>query len=226
MIYFVFGYDEEILGDLGVGGIMDYFVKKGVELEFFFDEGLVIFEGVIVGVKCLIVSINVVEKGYFIFEFIVWVEGGYLFVLGKEIVVIILVYVIIVFYENLFLVCIDGIQVEMFDELVVEMLFFNWMVMVNMWLFGGVVWDILEVLFEINVMICIIIVLIMFKGSFKENVLLIEVMVIINFCVYLWDFVEKVIVYVEQVIDDDCIEICKLNGNEFFFILSIKSVLY
>lgn len=225
-IYLAFGHDEEILGDLGAGGITDHLAEKGVELEFSLDEGSAILEGIIAGVKRPIASINVAEKGYLTLELIARAEGGHSSVPGKDTAVTILAHAITSLHANPFPARIDGIQAEMLDELAAEMPFFTRMAMANTWLFGGMVKDTLEASPETNATIRTTIAPTMLKGSPKENALPIEATATINFRVHPRDSVEKVIAHVEDAIDDDRIEIRKLSGNEPSPISSTKSKSY
>lgn len=63
-IYLAFGFDEESMGSLGAKNIADRLEKQGVKLEFVLDEGGVFMNGKDMGIKAMVATIGICEKGY------------------------------------------------------------------------------------------------------------------------------------------------------------------
>ena len=63
-IYLIFGQDEEIGGLRGAAQIAKLFKERGVHLQFVIDEGLLITEGLLAGLKQPTALVGVAEKGY------------------------------------------------------------------------------------------------------------------------------------------------------------------
>jgi carboxypeptidase PM20D1 len=59
----LFGHDEEIGGQQGSARVAALFKERGVHFEFVLDEGLVITEGILAGVKAPLALIGLAEKG-------------------------------------------------------------------------------------------------------------------------------------------------------------------
>ncbi len=63
-IYLAFGHDEEIGGHRGAKNIAANLKEQGVHLEAVIDEGGMLIDGLVPGVKGLVAMIGVAEKGY------------------------------------------------------------------------------------------------------------------------------------------------------------------
>lgn len=63
-IYIAFGFDEESMGTLGAKNIAKTLEKRGVRLEFVLDEGGLFIDGAEMGVRAMLATIGVCEKGY------------------------------------------------------------------------------------------------------------------------------------------------------------------
>ena len=63
-VYFAFGHDEEVTGIRGAKAIAATLAARDVKLDFVFDEGLLITEGIMKGLDKPAALIGVAEKGY------------------------------------------------------------------------------------------------------------------------------------------------------------------
>lgn len=63
-VYLAFGHDEEVSGKRGAMAMSKLLQSRGVRLDFVFDEGLLITEGILKGVDKPVALIGVAEKGY------------------------------------------------------------------------------------------------------------------------------------------------------------------
>ncbi len=62
-VYLAFGHDEEVSGKRGATAIAKLLQSRGVRLDFVFDEGLLITEGILKGADKPVALIGVAEKG-------------------------------------------------------------------------------------------------------------------------------------------------------------------
>lgn len=76
-IYFAFGHDEEIRGDLGAKAIAGYLKEEGIQIRYIIDEGGVVNIGSIPGVDRPTALIGICEKGYSDIKVSVEGQGGH-----------------------------------------------------------------------------------------------------------------------------------------------------
>ena len=63
-LYFVFGGDEELMGELGTGRMCEIFREKGMFFDFVLDEGSIVADGMVPGIKGKTALIGIGEKGF------------------------------------------------------------------------------------------------------------------------------------------------------------------
>lgn len=63
-IYIAVGHDEECMGKHGAQCIVQHLEDAGVRLDFVIDEGGVVMDGALMGVKAMVAAIGICEKGY------------------------------------------------------------------------------------------------------------------------------------------------------------------
>lgn len=76
-IYCCFGHDEEYTGKEGALLIVEHLVAQGVKLEYVIDEGGIVLDGGLVGIKGKMALIGICEKGYVDIGLEVEKEGGH-----------------------------------------------------------------------------------------------------------------------------------------------------
>lgn len=76
-IWFAFGFDEECNGLHGAAQISVFFREKGLHFEFVLDEGGIVVDGSMMGIKPPIAVIGLAEKGNSSFEFTFKGEAGH-----------------------------------------------------------------------------------------------------------------------------------------------------
>jgi len=76
-IYCCFGHDEEYTGTEGAFNIVKHLAEQGVKLEYVVDEGGIVLDGGIVGIKGKLALIGICEKGYVDIGLEVEKEGGH-----------------------------------------------------------------------------------------------------------------------------------------------------
>ncbi|MBU5344031.1 M20 family peptidase [Caldifermentibacillus hisashii] len=76
-VYLMFGFDEEIGGELGAKAIAKTLQNRGIQLEFVLDEGGAIVENMVPGVDQPVAVIGIAEKGSAIAELTIEGSGGH-----------------------------------------------------------------------------------------------------------------------------------------------------
>jgi carboxypeptidase PM20D1 len=76
-VYFAFGYDEEVGGQLGARRLAARLQERGVRLDYALDEGGMITTGAFPGLALPLGTIGVAEKGYMSLTLEVKLEGGH-----------------------------------------------------------------------------------------------------------------------------------------------------
>ncbi len=76
-VYLCFGHDEEIGGKSGAAEIVNYLKSQGVRPQFVLDEGGILSDGIVPGIKQKVALIGVSEKGYMSIDLNVRIEGGH-----------------------------------------------------------------------------------------------------------------------------------------------------
>ncbi|WP_417456441.1 M20/M25/M40 family metallo-hydrolase [Kordiimonas sp.] len=76
-IYFLFGHDEELGGDLGAIKMAERLAAKGVQLAWAMDEGSAMTDGIVPGVGSPVALVSLGEKGSVTLKFSAEDEGGH-----------------------------------------------------------------------------------------------------------------------------------------------------
>lgn len=76
-IYFAFGSDEEVGGNLGAARIAEYFRQQHISFEFYVDEGGFVSSGMVPHMSKPVALIGTAEKGYVTLELTVNKPGGH-----------------------------------------------------------------------------------------------------------------------------------------------------
>ena len=63
-IYIAVGHDEESMGKFGAQTIVQHLEDAGVRFDFVIDEGGVVMDGSLMGIKAMVATIGICEKGY------------------------------------------------------------------------------------------------------------------------------------------------------------------
>ena len=76
-IYFMFGFDEEIGGELGAKAIVENLKQRGIQFDFVLDEGGAIVENMVPGVNQPVGVVGISEKGSATAELTIKGSGGH-----------------------------------------------------------------------------------------------------------------------------------------------------
>ena len=136
-VYIASSCTEEVSGD-GGPAIANFLKEKGVKLDLILDEGGMILEAPIGGVKGVYAMVGVVEKGYGDVKFIAHGNGGHASAPGKNTPLVRLgKFMADIEEKNPFKAELTPTVREMFSRMAPNMSFPLKMIMSNLWLFEG-----------------------------------------------------------------------------------------
>lgn len=210
-IYFAFGEDEEVGGELGAARVAELLRQRGVELEYVLDEGLAITEGILPDIDRPVALIGVAEKGHVSVELSAEVEGGHSSMPPQQTAIGILSAAVNRLEANQMPASIEGVQRQTFEHLGPEMPFGKRLVMANLWLFKPLVVRLLSASPSSNAAIRTTTAVTIIEGGLKENVLPSRARAVVNFRILPGDSVEGVLAHVRETVNDTRIRIAKFG---------------
>jgi len=214
-VYLIFGADEEVGGGRGAQQIAALLQQRGVTFDFVLDEGSVITEGIIPGLRPPAALIGVAEKGYLSVTLEAKATPGHSSMppaTGQAAIAQI----------SQALVRLDaapmsgavrGVAAEMFDTLAPEFPASGRIVLSNRWLFGRLLQRQLEKSASTNAILRTTTALTMISGGNKDNVLPGRAEAVVNFRILPGDTRSGVIDHVKRVIANDDIVVTALPGS-------------
>ncbi len=204
--YLAFGHDEEVGGEQGAAKIASLLQSRGISLEFVLDEGGVIADGVIPGIKPLVAMVGIAEKGYVSLELSVTSEGGHSSMPPKHTAVGILSQAIVNLEASPFPT--NTLYTDkLFDTIGRYMPFTNKLIFANSWLMKPLITHQLAQNKLTNSMIRTTTAATVFHGGVKDNVLPVSAKAIVNFRILPGETVESVKEYVVKTIDNPNIKV-------------------
>lgn len=206
-IYFAFGHDEEIGGMQGARKIGEYLKAQSLQFECVIDEGMLITQGAVPGVKQPAALIGTAEKGYLSLELIADGTGGHASMPPKQTAVGVLAAAVDKLEMNPFPIRMTGPASGLFEYLGPEMGFPYNMLFANMWLFGPVIEGQLAASNATNAAIRTSTAPTMFQGSSQDNVLPTRAVAVVNFRILPGESVRSVQDRVIQVINDPRVKV-------------------
>jgi len=214
-ILLIFGADEEVGGGRGAKQIAALLQQRGVKLEFVVDEGMLITEGVMPGLKGSAALVGVAEKGYLSVKLEAKATPGHSSMppaSGRAAIA----------QLSQALARLDavpmpggvrGVAAEMFDTVAPEFEGFNRIALSNRWLFGSLLEGQLEKSASTNAMMRTTTALTIVHAGNKDNVLPGRAEAVVNFRLLPGDTQADVIEHVKRVIANDGIAVSALPGN-------------
>ncbi|HEX2547711.1 MAG TPA: M20 family peptidase [Ramlibacter sp.] len=200
-VYIVSGADEEVGGDRGAGLVAKMLQDRRLRLEFVLDEGLVLTEGVMPGVKAPVAIVGTAEKGYLSVALKAGTAGGHSSMppapgtsaIGR------LAPVLQRIEQQQLPAGLRGVAREMFETAAPEMSGFQRVALSNLWLFAPLVRAQLEKVGNSNAMLRTTTALTMVNAGNKENVMPAEAGAVVNFRILPGETRESVLQHVRQV---------------------------
>ena len=206
-IYLAFGHDEEIGGRNGAAAIAELLVDRGVQLEFVLDEGSVIADGIIPGVKRPAAIIGLTEKGIGNFMLVARGEGGHSSRPPKQTVVGAIGRAVADLQDNPMPARLQSPVSDMFDYLAPEMPFTTRLFLANRWLFEPLLLRRLSNGLTTNASIRSTITPTIIRGGVKANVIPQKATAVVNVRLLPGDTVDDILRHITEtagaVIEDD-----------------------
>ncbi|WP_237219079.1 M20 family peptidase [Rhodoferax aquaticus] len=172
-VYLAFGADEEVGGVRGAAKVAALLKQRGVQLDFVIDEGLLVLDGVVPGVRQPTALVGVAEKGYLSVVLKISGTPGHSSMpppKGTSAIAMLSASLKRLDDEQL-PAGLQGVAFEMFDTLAPEMSGFSRVALSNLWLFGPVVQKQLEGAGSTNAMLRTTTALTIVNAGNKDNVL-------------------------------------------------------
>ncbi len=172
-VYLAYGADEELGGLRGAARIAELLKSRGVQLDFVIDEGLLVLDGVMPGLKHPAALIGVAEKGYMSVGLTASATPGHSSMPPKKgtSAIAMMAAALNALENDQMPAAIRGVAGEMFDVLAPEMGGFSRVALSNLWLFGPVVQKQLEAAGSTNAMLRTTTALTIVNAGNKDNVL-------------------------------------------------------
>lgn len=199
-VYLAFGADEEVGGLRGASQIVKLLQQRGVRLDFVIDEGLLITEGVLPGLKPPTALIGVAEKGFLSVAMKVDATPGHSSMPppeGSSAIAMMSAALDRLEHDQL-PGGLRGVAREMFDTIAPEMSGVQRVVLSNLWLFGPLVQKQLSHAASTNAMMRTTTALTVVQAGNKDNVLPGEARAIVNFRLLPGDTRESVMEHVRK----------------------------
>jgi carboxypeptidase PM20D1 len=213
-VYLVFGHDEEMGGRDGALQIVALLKQRQVRLEFVLDEGLVVTEGVLAGVKAPLALIGLAEKGGASLRLTAKVAPGHSSMPpttpGASAIGMLSAALTRLDHTPV-PGGIGGVAAEMFATIAPELPLAQRLPMANLWLFRPVVERLLAKGAATNAMLRTTTALTLVHAGNKANVLPGEASAVVNFRLLPGDSTASVTAHVRRVVADERIEIQVLD---------------
>lgn len=202
--YIGIGHDEEIQGFSGAKNIASTLQARGVLLSFLLDEGMMILEDIISGIKKPTALIGTSEKGYVTLAVSVEAKPGHSSFPPQETCIGILAEAVSRLERTpLPSMFGSGAELGTFEHLATQFSFPLNVVMTNLWLFGPLVSRLLERKPATNALVRTTIAVTMFESGIKPNVLPASAKAIVNFRIHPAQTVEEVLHLVKSIVADE-----------------------
>lgn len=213
-VYLAFGADEEVGGQRGAKAIAALLAERKVKVDFVIDEGLLITEGVLPGLKAPAAIVGIAEKGYMSVVLRVPATPGHSSMpppKGTSAIAMMSAALKRVDDEQL-PAGIRGVAREMFEAVAPEMSGLPRIAMSNLWLFGPLVQKQLEAGASTHAMLRTTTALTIVNAGNKENVLPGHAEATVNFRLLPGDTRESVLAHAKQTVNNDRFEVFALPG--------------
>ena len=172
-VYLAYGADEEVTGQRGAAKIAALLKSRQVQLDFVIDEGLLVLDGVMPGLKQPAALIGIAEKGYLTVVLKMSATPGHSSMPPKPgtSAIALMSGALKRLEDEQLPAGIRGVASEMFGTLAPEMGGFSRVALSNLWLFGPLVQKQLEGAASTNAMLRTTTALTIASAGSKENVL-------------------------------------------------------
>lgn len=214
-VYLIYGHDEELGGEHGAQQIVKLLQQRAVRLDFVIDEGLLIVDGVLPGLKPPAALIGVAEKGFLSLKLTTQGTAGHSSMPPPpgQSAIGILARALQRLDANPVPGGVQGVAQQMFEAVAPEMDFGNRVVLSNMWLLRPVVERMLSQGPSTNAMMRTTTALTIVRSGNKENVLPGLAEATVNFRLLPGDSKDSVIDFVRRTVADERVKIEAMPGH-------------
>jgi carboxypeptidase PM20D1 len=216
-VYLILGHDEEVGGARGAGRVAALLEERGVRLEAFITEGLVVTQRILPGVAAPIALIGVAEKGYVSLRIAAEAPPGHSSLPpapGASAIGMLSAALARLDAQPL-PGGIRGVVAEMFGALAPEMSGLQRVALTNLWLFRPLVERMLEKQSSTNALMRTTTALTIVNAGNKENVLPGRAEAVVNLRILPGDTVQGVIEHVKRAVADERVKVEPLGeGSE------------
>jgi len=206
-VYLAFGHDEENGGQQGAAAIARLLAERHVHCEFALDEGLLISEGIMPGMKAPLALIGVAEKGSVSLRLTATATPGHSSMPAADSAIGTLAMALTRVQAAPLPPAIGGVADQMFDTIAPELHGAMRLVMSNRWLLGPVVRAQLERQPASNAMLRTTTAITIVSAGSKENVMPGQASALINFRLLPGDNATTVLEHVRSVVHDPRVQI-------------------
>ncbi len=212
-VYLAFGHDEEVSGKRGASAISKLLQSRGVRLDFVFDEGLLITEGILKGIDKPVALIGVAEKGYVTLDLSTTATPGHSSLPPRDTAIGKLSAALARLENNPFPAAIKGVMRETLETAAPDMNFGSRVALSNLWLLEPLVRMQLEKAPQTAAAIRTTTAITIFNAGNAENVLPGRAVATVNFRLLPGETEDGVIARVKSIIADDRIKVTPKPGN-------------
>ncbi|HEX7366558.1 MAG TPA: M20/M25/M40 family metallo-hydrolase, partial [Pelobium sp.] len=214
-IYFVFGHDEEVMGLKGVKSIAQLFKNRKIEPQFVLDEGGIVTDFKVPGLKKTAAVVGIAEKGYQTLKLKIEIPGGHSSMPDEKTAISEMAKAVVALKEHPFDAKLNSVVKNFLQYIGPEMPFASKMAMANQWLFTPLIIKTYAKSAAGNATIRTTTATTIFNAGIKENLIPGEAEVTVNFRTQPGVTQQEVVSHVRKVIDNNQIKIIPQgNGNQ------------
>lgn len=214
-VYFVFGHDEEVMGLKGAKTMAQLFKDRKIDPAFVLDEGGIVTEYKVPGLKKTAAVVGIAEKGYQTLKLKINIPGGHSSMPEEKTAIDEMAKAVVALKEHPFKAELGKTVENFLSYIGPEMPFVSKMAMANQWLFAPMIKSTYAKSAAGNATIRTTTATTIFNAGLKENLIPGEAEATVNFRTQPGVTREDVIDHVKKVIANDNIKIIPLGeGNE------------
>jgi carboxypeptidase PM20D1 len=211
-IYFVFGHDEEIGGEMGAAQVAAAFEARGIQAAFVMDEGGIITYDKVPGIERPVALIGTSEKGYVTLELEVNIPGGHSSFPASVTSIDVLSKALSDLRKHPFPAGFAPSVKDFIDYIAPEMPFLEKTVMGNRWLFQPLIYKIYSGSAVGDAMIRTTMVPTILQAGVKENAIPTIARAKVNYRLLPGTSLEEVIAHTKKAINNDLVSIKVMPG--------------
>ncbi|WP_417462654.1 M20/M25/M40 family metallo-hydrolase [Kordiimonas sp.] len=212
-IYFLFGHDEELGGDLGAIKMAERLAAKGVQLAWAMDEGSAMTDGIVPGIKSPVALVSLGEKGSVTLRFSAEDEGGHSSAPKEFTAASLAAKAGVAVMDNPYDPVLDEHLEEFLFAVAPEQPFINRMMIANLWLTRPLLEVELSKSPTVAAFMRTTTAFTMMKSGTKTNILPQYGEAVVNYRIHPRDTVESVTERARSLVDDERVTITNLGGG-------------